>query len=171
MSPSNDNLDAAGRWTRRRWLQHSGLGLGALGLTHLLSRDGWLAADQGAATQHPLRARSPHFPGRAKRVIQFFLNGGPSHVDTFDPKPALTKYAGQPLPEAGLGAGDIASMVAGQSNQAQRSAVDLAGIRAANNASTVSSITSALQQGLGLYAGMTASKTPVTNTANASLWL
>ena len=43
-------------------------------------------------------ARNPHFPGRAKRVIHFFLNGGPSHVDTFDPKPALQKYAGQPVP-------------------------------------------------------------------------
>ncbi|MEQ1842405.1 MAG: DUF1501 domain-containing protein, partial [Verrucomicrobiales bacterium] len=38
-----------------------------------------------------------HFPGKAKRVIHFFLNGGPSHVDTFDPKPALAKYAGKPL--------------------------------------------------------------------------
>jgi hypothetical protein len=46
-----------------------------------------------------LRAKPPHFPGRAKRVIQFFLNGGPSHVDTFDPKPALSKIAGQPLPQ------------------------------------------------------------------------
>ncbi len=43
-------------------------------------------------------AKQPHFAGRAKRVIHFFLNGGPSHVDTFDPKPALDKYAGQPAP-------------------------------------------------------------------------
>ena len=43
--------------------------------------------------------RLPHLAGKAKRVIHFFLNGGPSHVDTFDPKPALAKYAGQPLPE------------------------------------------------------------------------
>jgi hypothetical protein len=44
-------------------------------------------------------AAGQHFPARAKRVVHFFLNGGPSHVDTFDPKPALAKYAGQPLPE------------------------------------------------------------------------
>ena len=42
--------------------------------------------------------KQPHFVGRVKRVIHFFLNGGPSHVDTFDPKPALDKYAGQPAP-------------------------------------------------------------------------
>ena len=40
----------------------------------------------------------PHFPAKAKRVIHLFMNGGPSHVDTFDPKPALQKYAGKPLP-------------------------------------------------------------------------
>src|SRR4029077_9392203 len=43
-------------------------------------------------------ASGPHFAPRAKRVVHFFLNGGPSHVDTFDPKPALAKYAGKPLP-------------------------------------------------------------------------
>ena len=46
----------------------------------------------------PLAPRQPHFPGKAKRVIHIFANGGPSHMDTFDPKPALRKYAGQPLP-------------------------------------------------------------------------
>lgn len=92
-------LDSSATSTRRHWLQHCGLGLGALGLTHLLSSDGWLAADQDSSLKHPLQSRATHFPGRAKRVIQFFLNGGPSHVDTFDPKPALAKYAGQPLPE------------------------------------------------------------------------
>jgi hypothetical protein len=64
------------------------MGLGALGLAGLLgnSANGSIANRQ-------------QFPGKAKRVIHFFLNGGPSHVDTFDPKPALAKYAGQPLPE------------------------------------------------------------------------
>jgi hypothetical protein len=46
----------------------------------------------------PLTARKPQFPGKAKRVIHIFANGGPSQMDTFDPKPALQKYAGQPLP-------------------------------------------------------------------------
>ncbi len=44
---------------------------------------------------NPLASRPPHFPARAKRVIFLFMNGGPSHVDTFDPKPMLAKYAGQ----------------------------------------------------------------------------
>ena len=79
--------------SRRELLQRSGLGLGALGLAGLLG-------DTGSATAgSPLAPKAPHFPGRAKRVIHFFLNGGPSHVDTFDPKPALAKYAGKPLPE------------------------------------------------------------------------
>ncbi|MST94197.1 MAG: DUF1501 domain-containing protein [Pedosphaera sp.] len=62
--------------------------MGALGL-------GTLAH---AESSSPLAARAPHFAPKAKRVIHFFLNGGPSHVDTFDPKPMLAKYAGQPLP-------------------------------------------------------------------------
>ena len=65
-----------------------------------------LLREQGSAienatslqSQSLMGPRNPHFPGRAKRVIHFFLNGGPSHVDTFDPKPALQKYAGQPMP-------------------------------------------------------------------------
>ncbi len=84
--------------SRRQWLQRSALGLGGLGLSTLLLGDGLLARE-ASVVDNPLQAKPPHFPGRAKRVIQFFLNGGPSHVDTFDPKPALQKYAGQPLPQ------------------------------------------------------------------------
>ena len=76
---------------RRDWLQRAGLGLGSLGLASLLGQDA------SAAPANPLAARAGHFPGRAKRVIHFFLNGGPSHVDTFDPKPALAKHAGESL--------------------------------------------------------------------------
>jgi hypothetical protein len=47
---------------------------------------------------HPLAVRPPHFPAKAKRVIHLFMNGGPSHVDTFDPKPQLTAYHGKALP-------------------------------------------------------------------------
>src|SRR5207302_6194024 len=47
---------------------------------------------------NPLAPKAPHFPPRAKRVIFLFMNGGPSHVDTFDPKPSLEKYEGKPLP-------------------------------------------------------------------------
>ena len=54
------------------------------------------AAD--APDLNPLLPKAPHFPGKAKRVIHLFMNGGPSHVDTFDPKPQLTKYNGKELP-------------------------------------------------------------------------
>jgi hypothetical protein len=77
-------------------LQRSGMGLGALGLAGLLSDQGiggtaLKAAETAAASPSGV----PHFPGKAKRVVHFFLNGGPSHVDTFDPKPLLRKHAGQ----------------------------------------------------------------------------
>ncbi len=71
---------------RRQFLQRSGMGFGMLGLA------GILVPHTSAAPP------GPHFAPKAKRVIHFFLNGGPSHVDTFDPKPALATYAGKPLP-------------------------------------------------------------------------
>lgn len=78
---------------RRGMLQRSALGIGALGLAHVLNTDGRLnAMDVGPLNDRP----SPFLP-KAKRVIHFFLNGGPSHVDTFDHKPLLSKYAGQSL--------------------------------------------------------------------------
>ncbi len=82
--------------SRRDLLRRSGLGLGALGLAGVLGDDRRLLA-AGAAKPGPLTSRPSHFPGRAKRVIHFFLNGGPSHVDTFDPKPALAEHAGRKL--------------------------------------------------------------------------
>src|SRR5438105_5037004 len=89
---------------RRDLLRRCGMGMGAVTLATLLGDVGALApaaraADAGIGEPiNPLAPRFAHFPGRAKRVIHFFLNGGPSHVDTFDPKPALAKYAGKPLP-------------------------------------------------------------------------
>ena len=80
--------------SRRQLLQRSGMGLGTMALAGLLSDDGL----QAATTNSPLSPRAPHYPAKAKRVIHFFLNGGPSHVDTFDPKPALKKYEGKPVP-------------------------------------------------------------------------
>jgi hypothetical protein len=83
--------------SRREVLARSGLGLGSLGLLGVLGQDrGLVCADQ-PQVGGPLAARTPHFPGRAKRVVHFFLNGGPSHVDTFDRKMALEKHAGKPL--------------------------------------------------------------------------
>jgi hypothetical protein len=82
--------------SRRAFLARSGMGMGALGLAGLLGDSGFaLRAMAGAASSATTRQ---HFPGKARRVIHFFLNGGPSHVDTFDPKPALERYAGQSIP-------------------------------------------------------------------------
>jgi len=78
------------------------MGLGALSLSSVLpdAFGGSVPSTLGSAS--PLQPRSPHFPAKAKRVIHLFMNGGPSHVDTFDPKPALEKYAGKLLPHENL---------------------------------------------------------------------
>ena len=84
--------------SRRDLLARSGLGIGLLGLAGVLGETGGVARAAGDPLLEPLAAKAPHFAPRAKRVIHFFLNGGPSQVDTFDPKPALAKYADQPAP-------------------------------------------------------------------------
>src|SRR3954452_3629732 len=84
--------------SRRELLRRCGLGFGGLALADLLNQTGALAANHA----NPLAPKAPHFPGKAKRVIHLFMNGGPSHVDTFDPKPALAKYAGKVLPRENL---------------------------------------------------------------------
>ncbi|MCI0534753.1 MAG: DUF1501 domain-containing protein [Verrucomicrobiales bacterium] len=89
--------------TRRDFLCRCGMGLGAVALTNLLGDIGFIPTTvQAAEAFNPLAPKAPQFHGKAKRVIHFFLNGGPSHVDTFDPKPALAKYNGKPLPVANL---------------------------------------------------------------------
>lgn len=80
--------------TRREWLNRSGMGMAALALHPLMAGQ----ASAETAGVNPLLPKPPHFAPKAKRVIHIFANGGPSHVDTFDPKPSLEKYAGQPLP-------------------------------------------------------------------------
>jgi len=75
------------------------MGMGALSLAALFGEAGLIVPSaQSAENVNPLSAKSPQQRGKAKRVVHFFLNGGPSHVDSFDPKPALEKYAGKPLP-------------------------------------------------------------------------
>jgi len=88
--------------SRRQLLSRMGTGMGALGLAGLLADDGLLAATSTSEALNPLAARQPHFPAKAKRIIHLFMNGGPSQVDTFDPKPMLTKYDGQKPPAAAL---------------------------------------------------------------------
>src|SRR4026209_2260187 len=79
--------------TRRSVLRMAGCGFGSLGLA---------GAPAAAGDSGPLAIKAPHFPAKAKHVIFLFLNGGPSQVDTFDPKPMLTKYNGQPMPTPNL---------------------------------------------------------------------
>jgi len=81
--------------SRRAMLQQCCAGFGSLALAGLLSS--LEEAAEGAAI-NPLAARPPMFPARAKRVIFLFMHGGPSHVDTFDYKPALIRDTGKPLP-------------------------------------------------------------------------
>jgi uncharacterized protein DUF1501 len=89
--------------TRRELLGRMGNGFAALGLTGLMASEGLLAHPAEAATLlNPLAPKAPPFPAKARHVIFLFMNGGPSHVDTFDPKPALAKYANKPLPMENL---------------------------------------------------------------------
>jgi len=99
------NLGAAEFLSRRDLLAHLGNGVGLLGLAATLGPDllqstasAAEVATTASANLPPLAPRAPHFEPRAKRVIHLFMNGGPSQVDTFDPKPALEKYAGQAPP-------------------------------------------------------------------------
>ena len=87
--------------TRREMLTRSGVGMGLIGLTQLLGDAGLLTSHAEGAV-NPLAPKKPHFPGKAKHVIHLFANGGPSQVDTWDPKPALARYAGKSLPTGNL---------------------------------------------------------------------
>lgn len=78
--------------SRRQWLQSAGMGFGVVGLAGLLAQAH--AGEQSGAQCAAQLAGGLHFAPKAKRVIFLFMNGGPSHVDTFDPKPALKKYEG-----------------------------------------------------------------------------
>jgi hypothetical protein len=84
--------------TRRSFLARCGMGMGALSLG--LTPGELLAANAPArdAALSPMSPKGPHFAAKAKRVIHIFANGGPSHVDTFDPKPLLDQYHGKTLP-------------------------------------------------------------------------
>src|SRR5436189_4737549 len=79
--------------TRRELLHTMGAGFGAVGFA------GVAGAQQAV---DPLLPKARHFAHKAKRVIYLFLNGGPSQVDTFDPKPKLDEYNGKPIPSGNL---------------------------------------------------------------------
>jgi hypothetical protein len=86
--------------SRREFLARAGGGFGTIALAYLLAEDGVdgvLAAQAGLAHDE---VRGPHHAARARSVIWLFMEGGPSHLDLFDPKPTLQTMAGQPLPES-----------------------------------------------------------------------
>ena len=91
MSPVQSHFSESGA-SRREALKQMGAGFGWLALTSLLAEE--------AGASGPLALREPHFAPRAKRVIMLFMFGGPSHIDTFDPKPILNRDSGKPLPFA-----------------------------------------------------------------------
>lgn len=105
MAESDQHFNCDPIFTRRQMLQRCGTGLGSLGLASLMASEGMLNTAAGASsvsTESPMAPKTSHFPGKAKHVIHIFLNGGASQVDTFDPKPALAKYAGKMLPTKNL---------------------------------------------------------------------
>src|SRR5260370_19772623 len=85
--------------TRRDFLKRVGNGFGLLALAGLLEQEGLLGNPARAAevAVNPMAPKLPHFPSKAKSVIWLFMNGGPSHVDTWDYKPELAKRDGQEL--------------------------------------------------------------------------
>jgi len=89
-------------WNRRKFLQATGGGFASMALQYLLDRDGLLAnsaqANEAAAALNPLAPKAGHHEAKAKAVIFIFCYGGPSQVDLFDPKPALDKWHGKPIP-------------------------------------------------------------------------
>lgn len=93
MNPLESQLPWNRSLSRRQLLARCGTGFGLMGL-------GALLADEGlsAGADLPLAVRAPHFTPKARRVVHLFMNGGPSQVDTFDPKPALDRFHGKPLP-------------------------------------------------------------------------
>ncbi len=92
--------------SRRDWLRQGGAGFGALALSGLLQGNRLFGADPNpssaapARSGNPLASKAPHFAARAKSVIFLFMEGGPSHLDLFDPKPLVNELAGKPLPDS-----------------------------------------------------------------------
>lgn len=86
--------------TRRQFLRRFGMGMGMLGLAGLLGPE-LLTGQARAEELSTLIPKNPPLPAKAKQLVHIFAQGAPSHIDTFDPKPELEKYDGQPLPNMG----------------------------------------------------------------------
>ncbi len=87
--------------TRRDALRRIGGGFAMMSFAGLVG-ESIARADVGATAGNPWMIKDPHFKPKAKHVIFLFMNGGVSHIDSFDPKPMLTKYNGQPMPGGDL---------------------------------------------------------------------
>src|SRR6266581_1700939 len=87
--------------SRRHFLAKNALGIGGLALAWLLNRDGLLAAPSRPELEprhYDLTPKPTHFAPRARAMISLFMQGGPSHIDLLDPKPAMARYDGQKFP-------------------------------------------------------------------------
>ncbi len=93
-SPSLDDII----FTRRQFLARTGMGFGALSLASLFGMNPGDASAAALGKAGPLAPKAPHFKTKAKSVIHIFAEGGPSHVDTWDPKPALSQYNNKTIP-------------------------------------------------------------------------
>jgi uncharacterized protein (DUF1501 family) len=103
--PCNHSHSSSDGLSRRHWITQVGCGIGSWALLDLLTRDGRAdvlaaASGEGATAGNPLAPRPPHFAARAKSVIFLMMAGGPSQMETFDPKPTLDSLSGQLLPES-----------------------------------------------------------------------
>jgi Protein of unknown function (DUF1501) len=101
MEHPTDHYCLARSFARREFLQTVSGGIYGAALTWLLSKDAQAShepptANQGESSARDLRSRAPHFRARAKSVIHLFMNGGPSQMDLFDPKPMLDRHHGEP---------------------------------------------------------------------------
>jgi Protein of unknown function (DUF1501) len=106
---ARDRDDSPLSLNRRELLERCGMGFGLIGLAGIMADDNLVGRTSKASAASPtvqplgpLASRSPHFAAKAKQVVHLFMNGGPSHIDTFDPKPMLTKYHGKALPGPSL---------------------------------------------------------------------
>ncbi len=84
--------------SRREFLSKSGLGFGSLAAGYLLGQESASAAASTSPASNPFAPKAQHFPAKANSVIFLFMHGGPSHLDTFDPKPLLNELDGQLTP-------------------------------------------------------------------------
>ena len=88
--------------SRRQILRTMGTGFGMAGLAGILNASQKAGKNILSGVGAPMAPKAPHFTASAKHIVFLFLNGGPSQVDTFDPKPMLQKLSGQPIPSGNL---------------------------------------------------------------------